>query len=68
MQNNELTIAFRYQLLDRAGIPDLHREANLQSVELLYQHSKNMNNLKLARRDTRGSQTVVFDVPTKITS
>ena len=74
LQNNALIIALRYQLLDRLSIPDLQREANLQSLEqrriiqllkLLYQHSKNVNTQNIVARNSSGNGKEVFDISSK---
>ena len=74
LQNNALRICLRYKLVDRISERKLHEESRLQSLEqrrsfqllkLMYYHSKDVGNLKLVERPTRGGIKIVFDVPTK---
>ena len=74
LQNNALRICLRYKLADRVSEQKLHVEAKLQSLEqrrkyqllkLMYYHSKNAKNIKIANRHTRAADKVVFNVPTK---
>ena len=67
LRNNALRICLRYRLADRVRIEALHSEANLQSVEqrsifqllkLMFDYSKNVNNLKLPIRLTRAATKV----------
>ena len=76
LQNNALRICLRYRLADRVRVEVLHSDANLQSVEqrsifqllkLMFDYSKNGNNLKLPIRLTRAATKVVFKKPARCT-
>ena len=77
LQNNALRMCLRYRIVDHVTIDQLHREANLQSLEqrrffqvlkLLYDCSKDIKYLKITANRTRAETKVVFDIPSKCTT
>ena len=74
LQNNILRLCLRYRLADRVSIEQLHREANLQSVEqrsefhllkLLFDYSKKPEHVKPAPRLTRAANKIVLKIPNR---
>ena len=77
LQNNALRLCLRYNLVDRISERLLHYEGKLQSLDqrrksqllkMMYQQSKNVNNIKVKIRPTRAAEKIVFNVPTKCTT
>ena len=48
-------------------IQSLAQRRNLQFLKLMYQQSKNDENIKVAVRPTRAAEKIVFNVPTRCT-
>ena len=71
LQNDILRLCLRYRLADRVSVEQLHREANLQSVEqrsefhllkLLFDYSKKPEHVKPAPRLTRAANKMVLKI------
>ena len=69
-----LQLSLRYKLADRDAVDQLHREANLQSIEqrcelqllkLSYDYSKGLDHVKPIQRLMRAANKIMFKLPTK---
>ena len=76
LQNNALRLCQRYYLRDRVRIELLHNECNIlgleqrrrkQTLQLMYLHSRNVDNVKKPVRETRAGMKIVFKTATKCT-
>ena len=77
LQNNALRTCLRYRRNEHVAIAQLHREANLQSLEqrrifqllnLMYYCSTNNDYVRTSRNRTRADAKIVFNVPAKCTT
>ena len=76
LQNDILRICSRYARSDKISIDRLHKECNIIGIEqcmrrqllwLMYLLSKNVEYQRIANRETRSANKIIFKVPNTIT-